>query len=105
MEAEEFNYYFEHGEFMPLAPQEARKVREDTTIERPARKISMTDGYAEEKKEEPETQSETTGGDKPAEPSGEESKEKYIKPHGRGSFYRTRVFCIPTGYFTDNINS
>ena len=75
MEAEEFNYYFEHGEFMPLAPQEARKVREDTTIERPARKISMTDGYAEEKKEEPETQSETTGKDKPAEPSGEESKE------------------------------
>ena len=75
MEAEEFNYYFEHGEFMPLAPQEARKVREDTTIERPARKISMTDGYAEEKKEEPETQSETTGEDKPAEPSGEDSKE------------------------------
>ena len=55
--------------------QEARKVREDTTIERPARKISMTDGYTEEKKEEPETQSETTGEDKPAEPSGEESKE------------------------------
>ena len=75
MEAEEFNYYFEHGEFMPLAPQEARKVREDTTIERPARKISMTDGYAEEKKEEPETQSETTGGGKPEEPSSEESKE------------------------------
>ena len=75
MEAEEFNYYFEHGEFMPLAPQEARKVREDTTIERPARKISMTDGYTEEKKEEPETQSETTGEDKPTEPSGEESKE------------------------------
>ena len=75
MEAEEFNYYFEHGEFMPLAPQEARKVREDTTIERPARKISMTGGYAEEKKEEPETQSETTGEDKPAEPSSEESKE------------------------------
>ena len=75
MEAEEFNYYFEHGEFMPLAPQEARKVREDTTIERPARKISMTDGYAEEKKEDTETQSETTGEDKPEEPSGEESKE------------------------------
>ena len=75
MEAEEFNYYFEHGEFMPLAPQEARKVREDTTIERPARKISMTDGYAEEKKEEPEMQPETTGEDKPAEPSGEEGKE------------------------------
>ena len=75
MEAEEFNYYFEHGEFMPLAPQEARKVREDTTIERPARKISMTDGYAEEKKEGPETQPETTGEDKPEEPSGEEGKE------------------------------
>ena len=75
MEAEEFNYYFEHGEFMPLAPQEARKVREDTTIERPARKISMTDGYAEEKKSEPETQPENTGEDKPEEPSGEEGKE------------------------------
>ena len=75
MEAEEFNYYFEHGEFMPLAPQEARKVREDTTIERPARKISMTDGYTEEKKEEPETQPETTGEDKPTEPSGEDTKE------------------------------
>ena len=75
MEAEEFNYYFEHGEFMPLAPQEARKVREDTTIERPARKISMTDGYAEEKKSEPETQHDTTGEDKPEEPSGEEGKE------------------------------
>ena len=75
MEAEEFNYYFEHGEFMPLAPQEARKVREDTTIERPARKISMTDGYAEEKKSEPETKPETTGEDKTEEPSGEEGKE------------------------------
>ena len=75
MEAEEFNYYFDHGEFMPLAPQEARKVREDTTIERPARKISMTDGYAEEKKEEHEAQPETTGENKPEEPSGEEGKE------------------------------
>ena len=75
MEAEEFNYYFDHGEFMPLAPQEARKVREDTTIERPARKISMTDGYAEEKKEEPDTAPETTGEDKPEELSGEEGKE------------------------------
>lgn len=60
MEAEEFNYYFEHGEFMPLSPQEARKVREDTTIERPARKISMIDGYAEEKKQA-EEKPENTG--------------------------------------------
>ena len=49
MEAEEFNYYFEHGEFMPMTPKQTRAVREDTTIERPARKISMVDGYAEEK--------------------------------------------------------
>jgi cell division protease FtsH len=49
MEAEEFNYYFEHGEFMPISPKEARKAQHDETIERPARKISMTDGYAEEK--------------------------------------------------------
>ena len=48
MEAEEFNYFFEHGEFMPMPPREARKAREDASIERPAKKISMTDGYAEE---------------------------------------------------------
>ena len=53
MEAEEFNYFFEHGEFMPLTPKQTRMVREDSTIERPARKISMTDGYAEEAKAEP----------------------------------------------------
>ncbi len=41
MEAEEFNYFFEHGEFMPIPPREARKAREDKTIERPAKKISM----------------------------------------------------------------
>ena len=48
MEAEEFNYFFEHGEFMPMAPQDLRKVREDATIERPAKKISMTDGETAE---------------------------------------------------------
>ena len=51
MEAEEFNYYFEHGEFMPMPPSKLREVQHDTTIERPARKISMIDGYAEEKAE------------------------------------------------------
>ena len=48
MEAEEFNYFFEHGEFMPIPPREARKAREDKTIERPAKKISMVNGDAEE---------------------------------------------------------
>ena len=50
IEAEEFNYYFEHGEFMPESVKAAKLARHDKTIERPARKISMTDGYAEEKK-------------------------------------------------------
>ena len=49
MEAEEFNYYFEHGEFMPISAKKIREARNDETIERPARHISMTDGYAEEK--------------------------------------------------------
>jgi cell division protease FtsH len=48
MEAEEFNYFFDHGEFMPMPPQKLRKVKEDKSIERPARKISMTDGDAPE---------------------------------------------------------
>ena len=48
IEAEEFNYFFEHGEFMPESIRAAKMARHDKTIERPARKISMTDGYAEE---------------------------------------------------------
>ena len=59
MEAEEFNYYFEHGEFMPVSPKAAREARNDDTIERPARKISMTDGYAEEKAAEAQAQTQT----------------------------------------------
>ena len=49
MEADEFNYYFENGEFMPELVKASKKVHLDNTIERPARKISMTDGYAEAK--------------------------------------------------------
>jgi cell division protease FtsH len=59
MEAEEFNYYFEHGEFMPISPKDARKAQHDDTIERPARKISMTDGYAEEKAAQANAQEQT----------------------------------------------
>ena len=50
IEAEEFNYFFEYGEFMPESIRAAKMARHDKTIERPARKISMTDGYAEEQK-------------------------------------------------------
>lgn len=49
IEADEFNYFFEHGEFMPDTLKAGKRARQDSTIERPARKISMTDGYAEEK--------------------------------------------------------
>ncbi len=52
MEGEEFDYFFEHGTFMPESAKDARKARNDKTIERPARKISMIDGYAEEKAQE-----------------------------------------------------
>ncbi len=72
MEAEEFNYYFEHGEFMPMAPQDLRKVKEDKTIERPARKISMTDG-GEAPAAEPAPVEEAPA---PAEESSPESSEK-----------------------------
>ena len=54
MEAEEFVYYFEHHEFMPESMKAAKNVVHDDTIERPARKISMTNGYAEEKAEQAE---------------------------------------------------
>ena len=48
MEAEEFNYYFEHGEFMPISAKKIREARNDNTIERPARHISMTSGDEEQ---------------------------------------------------------
>ena len=53
MEADEFNYFFEHGEFMPEHVKAAKNVKLDKTIERPARKISMVDGYAEPAQETP----------------------------------------------------
>ena len=60
LEGEEFNYFFEHGEFMPESVKAGRLARQDKTIERPARKISMTDGYAEEEKgQEKEARMET----------------------------------------------
>ena len=72
MEAEEFNYYFDHGEFMPIAPQDLRRARNDTTIERPAKKISMTDGYAEAEAKPAETPS--------SEAEAESSSEAEAKP-------------------------
>ena len=70
MEAEEFNYFFEHGEFMPISPKAARQAANDSTIERPARKISMTDGYAEESKAQPEAPQE----EKVEEPENKDEK-------------------------------
>ena len=70
MEADEFNYFFEHGEFMPLSAKDAKKAKADRTIERPARKISMTDGYAEEKAAEQKPAEEQ------AEPPREDGKEE-----------------------------
>ena len=44
MEKDEFDYYFDHGEFMPEYMKKAKDVKNDDSIERPARHISMTDG-------------------------------------------------------------
>ena len=51
MEGDTFNYFFEHGEFPSETEKLAKQARSDSTIERPARKISMVDGYAEEQTE------------------------------------------------------
>ena len=56
--ADEFNYYFEHGEFMPEFMKEAKQAVNDKTIERPARKIAMFDGSEEQKQiDSPSTES------------------------------------------------
>ena len=54
MDAEEFDYYFTHGEFMPISSKKVKEARNDPSIERPAKHISMTDGYAEDSKAESE---------------------------------------------------
>ena len=76
MEAEEFNYYFDHGEFMPIPPQDLRRARNDTTIERPAKKISMTDGYAEAEAKPAETPAPEEGAPPATEPPAEDKKDK-----------------------------
>ena len=48
MEGVEFDYFFEHGEFMPESVKQARLARNDSTIERPARKIARFDDGTEE---------------------------------------------------------
>ena len=65
MEVDEFNYYFEHHEFMPTSAKDAKKAAADKTIERPARKISMIDGYAGENKGEEGKQSDAEPGTAP----------------------------------------
>ena len=47
MEGEEFDYYFEHGEFMPESVKDAKKARSDASIERPARVIARFDDEGE----------------------------------------------------------
>ena len=48
IDADEFHYYFEHGEFMPEVVKAGKKAKHDKTIERPARKISMNvEDYSE----------------------------------------------------------
>ncbi len=64
MEEDEFNYFFEHGEFMPEFMKQAKKLPRDNTIERPARKISMTNGDAAP--EQPETPPESAPAPEPA---------------------------------------
>ena len=71
MDAEEFNYFFEHGSFMPESAKAARNVKHDDTIERPARKISMTDGYAEEKNDALPSETAASEPAPQTEPSGE----------------------------------
>ena len=75
MEAEEFAYYFKHHEFMPESMKSAKNVVHDDTIERPARKISMTDGYAEEKAQQAEKAEENTENAEKSEPDPSDDPE------------------------------
>ena len=82
IEADEFNYYFEHGEFMPEVLKAGKQARHDSTIERPAKKISMTDGYAEEQKTEEEEAPDSVSatGTPEAEATAETAEEETTEP-------------------------
>ena len=66
---------------MPEVLKAGKQARHDSTIERPAKKISMTDGYAEEQKTDEEKASaqvsatETPEEEAPAENAQEETNE------------------------------
>jgi cell division protease FtsH len=70
MEGEEFDYYFEHGEFMPESEKQARLARNDKTIERPARKIARFD----EPEEAPKPAE--SPAEEPAQETGSEPEQK-----------------------------
>ena len=68
MEKEEFDYFFEHGAFMPESEKDAKKARSDADIERPARKIARFDEPAE-----PQTATEEPKSEAPDEPGDEQN--------------------------------
>jgi cell division protease FtsH len=70
MEGDEFEYYFEHGEFMPPKPAPAAK---DDSIERPAKHISMDFGDEPKSEDVPSGAPEKTDEAAPAPEAGEET--------------------------------
>jgi cell division protease FtsH len=70
MEGDEFEYYFEHGEFMPPKPAPAAK---DDSIERPAKHISMDFGDEPKNEDVPSGAPEKTDEAAPAPEAGEET--------------------------------
>ena len=76
IDAEEFNYFFEHGEFMPYSSKDAKKARNDSSIERPAKHIAMFDGSETESQETAhEQQAEETATPEAPEEQGENKEE------------------------------
>ena len=76
MDGEEFNYFFEHGEFMPESVKQAKLASKDSTIERPARKISMSTEAPEAPQLEEGSEAQTEA---PAEPATEPQTEAPTK--------------------------
>ena len=63
IDADDFNYFFEHGEFMPEFLKNAKNINQDKTVERPAKKIARfdddgTDSQTENTGDQPNPESE-----------------------------------------------
>lgn len=80
IEADNFNHFFETGEFLPKNYKDSLKAALDPTIERPARKIAMFDDAASGIADEAEAKAPEAAAEAPAAPEEQPESTEEAKP-------------------------